>query len=170
MYKRYILCTSDTFYATLLIFMENIAHIYISIVKIKNARMINYALRGRVCGPQRCYDEYKNTCCYRNQVQTLSCQQNIPILTALPLPIATLYPTDLWTVSKLLDTSQTPSDEERRKLHRKWRQLYKAYRYDESYQGNIIIFTSHTVRTQEERQVSNDVCINVCCSDVWISA
>jgi len=101
--------------------MEIITHIYISIVKIKNAGTINYALRGRVCGPQRRYDEYKNTCCYRNQVQILTCPQNITILTALTLPIATLYPTDLWTVSKLLDTSQTPSDEERRKLHRKWR-------------------------------------------------
>ena len=55
--------------------------------------MINNALHGRVCGPQRRsgrYDEYKNTCCYRNQIQTLSCKQNITILIALPLAITTL--------------------------------------------------------------------------------
>jgi hypothetical protein len=78
--------------------MEIITHTYISIVKIKNVCMINYVLHGRVCGTQRQsgrYDEYKNTCCYRNQVQTLSCTQIITILTALSLPVATLYPTDL---------------------------------------------------------------------------
>lgn len=49
--------------------------------------MINKALHGSGCGPQRRsgrYIEYKNNCCYQNQVQTLSSPHNITILTPLP--------------------------------------------------------------------------------------
>jgi hypothetical protein len=97
--------------------MEIITNAYISNVTSKNVCMINYALHGRVCGPQRRsghYDEYKNACCYRNKIQTLSSPQNITILAPLSMPVPKFYCTYLYTVLKLLDTSQIPSDEERR--------------------------------------------------------